>query len=91
MTTFKKDPNANIDYTFDWTAYLTPLSDTIASVIFVGDPGLTVSRISFNTLTATCYVAGGQLNSNLNLRCQITTTAGRVDDRSITLKIVTRT
>ncbi len=26
---FKKDPNAVLDYSFDWSAYLTPLTDTI--------------------------------------------------------------
>ena len=90
MSVFKKDPDAVLDYTFDWSLYLTPLSDTISSVTFIADTGLTTSNPSHTTTTATCFVSGGTVGTSMNLTCRIVTTGGRTDDRSITLKIVNR-
>lgn len=90
MASYKKDPNATLDYTFDWTAYLTPLADTIASVIWVLPVGLTNVSQSNTSMTATVFVSGGTLGESLQLTCRITTAGGRTDDRSITLKIVER-
>lgn len=90
MASYKKDPNATLDYTFDWTAYLTPLADTIASVTWVLPAGLTNVSQSNTTMTATVFVSGGTLGESLQLTCRITTAGGRTDDRSITLKIVER-
>ena len=90
MASYKKDPNATLDYTFDWTAYLMPLADTIASVSWVLPVGLTNVSQSNTSMTATVFVSGGTLGESLQLTCRITTAGGRTDDRSITLKIVER-
>jgi hypothetical protein len=90
MTTFKKDPDAVLDYTFDWSAYLAPISDTIASATFVADTGLTTTNPSHTTTTATVFVSGGTAGQSLNLTCRIVTSSGRTDDRSVTLKIANR-
>jgi hypothetical protein len=90
MAVYKKDPNATLDYTFDWTAYLTPLADTISSVTWVLDTGLTKVSQTQNTMTATAFISGGTIGENLTVTCRIVTAGGRTDDRSITLKIVER-
>jgi len=90
VTTFKKDPDAVLDYTFDWSLYLTPLSDSISTVSFIADSPLTTSNPTHTATTATCFVSGGVVGTSLNLTCRITTAGGRTDDRSITLKIVDR-
>ena len=41
MAVFKKDPNATLDYTFDWTAYLLPAADGIVSVVWIISAGIT--------------------------------------------------
>ena len=87
MKTYTKDPAAKLDYKFDWTAYLTDISDTIASVQFEADPSLTTSNPTFTTNTATVWVAGGVVDSQVTVTCRITTAAGRIDDRTILLKI----
>lgn len=89
-TSFKKDPNAVLDYTFDWTAWLLPLLDTIATVTWLPDTGLTVVSSSNTTTKATAFVSGGTLETIQNLTCRITTAGGRTDDRTIQLKIVNR-
>ena len=87
---FKKDPNAILDYTFDWGPWLTPLLDTISTVTWLPDAGLTISNSTHTTTTATAFVAGGTLDLTQNLTCRITTAGGRTDDRTIQLKIVNR-
>lgn len=90
MASFKKDPDAVLDYTFDWTAWLLPLLDTIVTATFIPDTGLTVQSQSHTTTTATAFVAGGAVGTSMNLTCRITTAGGRTDDRTIVLKIVNR-
>lgn len=90
MTTFKKDPNAILDYTFDWGPYLTPLSDQIATATFILTGTLTKASQSNTTTTATAFIAGGTEGSTESLTCRIVTVGGRTDDRTISLKIVNR-
>ncbi len=90
MATFKKDPDAVLDYVFDWAPYLTPIADTIASVTWVLSPGLTKISQSNTTMTATAFIGGGTAGESLTLTCRIVTAGGRTDDRSVVLKIVDR-
>lgn len=96
---FKKDPDALLDYTFDWTAYLTPLVDTIATVTWVTNAGVTVTGgitvaptppVSHTTMTATAFISGGVVGTTETLTCRIVTASGRTDDRSISIKIINR-
>ena len=87
--TILKDPNAVLDYSFDWTAYLAAISDTIESVEFVLDDGLVQVDFSHTTTMAVVWVSGG-VPGTLRVTCRITTVGGRVDDRSVFLKIVER-
>lgn len=90
MAKFKKDPNAVLDYKFDWTDYLTPVSDVIANVTWVLGTGLTLASSSNTAMTATAFVSGGTVGEELLLTCRIVTTGGRTDDRTVTLLIVDR-
>ena len=90
MTEYKKDPDAKLDYTFDWGQYLSPISDTIQTATFTADSPLTISNTSNTPTTATCFVSGGIPGQNLILKSHIVTVGGRIDDRSISLKIVNR-
>jgi len=87
LPTISKDPNAVLDYTFDWTPFLTNISDVIQSVTYLISAGLTQTR-AINTLTlAHSYVGGGVIGTTESITCRITTVGGRVDDRTIFLKI----
>lgn len=90
MTTFKKDPNAVLDYTVDWTPYLTPVADTISTVTWVLSSGLAKVSQSNTMTAATAFISGGVLGNTETLTCRITTAAGRTDDRTISLRIVNR-
>lgn len=90
MAVFKKDPNAVLDYTFDWSAWLLPMADAISSVVWVTSTGLTKVSSSNTSSTATAFVSGGVVGNTESLTCRITSAGGRTDDRTISLKIVDR-
>lgn len=87
---YKKDPNATLDYSFDWGPYLTPLVDTITSVEWILSAGLTKVSQSNTATTATAFISGGVLEETETLTCRITTAGGRIDDRTIELVMVSR-
>jgi len=86
---YPQDRNAKLDYTFDWTPWLTDQSDTIASYVVTAQTGLTVTTSSNDTYTVTIWIT---IDSNipknrlLTLACKITTAAGRVDERTIRIQ-----
>jgi hypothetical protein len=91
----QKDPDAELDYAFVWTKYLANVTDTIIAVEFIVDPTLEVTREQFDSTTATVWLSGGvaplpPAPNELRVTCRITTLEGRIDDRSIFLKIVER-
>lgn len=90
MAVFKKDPDAVLDYTFDWGPYLTPLADTILTVTWLTSAGLTKVSQTNTATTATAFVSGGVVDTVETLTCRIVTAGGRTDDRTASLKIVTR-
>ena len=92
----EKDPDATLDYSFDWAAWLAAVGDSIASVEFLVDPSLTIENVSHDATTATAWLSGGVAPATgantLRVTCRITTTntPPRIDDRSVFLKIVER-
>lgn len=88
--TIKKDPQATLDYPFDWAEWLTPIGDSIASVTFTVDPSLTKVSQSFTSYVATAVISGGVAGTTVPVACKIVTNGGRTDERTINLKIVNR-
>lgn len=90
--TIKKDPDAVLDYVFDWSKWLALVNDTIASVTWILDPLLTKVSSSFTAVTATAFISGGGtvFGAMLPVTCRIVTAGGRTEDRTIYLKITAR-
>lgn len=81
---FVKDPDATLDYSMRWDAWL-PSGDTIVSAAWSvddGDGALTVDSSSIVSGVPTVWLSGGTVNVTYRVRCRITTTEGRIDDRS---------
>lgn len=89
-----KDPSAKLDYTFDWSAWLTAISDTIASQVatVIGDGVLTIGApATSNTTTAvTVWANGGTNGQTYLITCKITTAGGRIDERTIVINVKDR-
>ena len=86
----KKDPNAVLDYTVDWTDWLAPVADVVVSVDWVPSAGVTVVSSSNTSTTATAFVSGGVPDADEFVTCRITTAGGRTDDRTINFSMLQR-
>jgi hypothetical protein len=82
---FVKDPDATLDYTFNWADWLND-GDAISSFTIDADDFTIVSE-SNNDTAVTVVLSGGTLNGSFPVRCRITTNDGYVDDRTIFLTI----
>ncbi|WP_069769818.1 hypothetical protein [Streptomyces sp. LUP30] len=90
-SSFIKDPSALLNYSWDWSAWLAEVADTISSATVTVPVGLTaVGSPVVDGAFVTQRVSGGVVDSVYALVCQITTSTGLVDERSITLTINNR-
>ncbi len=89
VPSIKKDPEAVLDYTFDWTDWLAGISDTIASRTVTGT-GVTIDSSVLATPLVTAWVSGGTVGAIATVECKIVTAGGRTDERTIYLIIEER-
>lgn len=87
---YNKDPNATLDYSEDWTLWLA--GDTISSLSITATAGITVNSqtTTFPCSVVTVWLAGGTPPNSYSIVFHITTTAGRQDDRTITINCISR-
>ena len=79
---FLKDPDAVLDYQFNWGDWLG--ADTIASHTVTAATGLTVDSSTATSTTVTAWLSGGTEGETYSVTCHIVTAAGREDDRTMT-------
>lgn len=81
---FTKDPNAVLDYTIDWSAWL-PDGDVLTDATATATSGIEVDSVSRTTNLTTVWVSGGSSGSSYDVTVRVTTNGGRTDDRTITI------
>ncbi len=81
-----KDPQATLDYRFDWSLWL--VTDTIVSVTWTVPSGITQTAATNTTTTATIWLSGGSAGTKYTVACRVTTTAGRIDERSLIVSVI---
>lgn len=101
-TVYVKDPDAVLDYVFDW-AGVTNGSDnakvdwlssgeTITTHTVTVSAGLTKDSdelINSNT-SVRAWLSGGTAGIDYTVTCRVTTNQGRTDDRTITVSVLER-
>lgn len=81
------DPDAALDYTWDWTGWLAE-NETIASHAVEVEAGtVNIDSTTATGTTVTAWISGGAARETCRVRCRITTSQGRTDDRTIVLTI----
>ena len=83
--TFLKDPDAVLDYEFDWSLWLAD-GETIT------DHTVTVAGVTLDASTASdtavvAWVSAGTVSTTATVAVLVTTSAARVDERTINLRI----
>lgn len=81
---FTKDPDAILDYQWDWSEWLAEDELIIDAVITVPD-GLTLDSQDDADTTITVWLSGGTIDEGYQVTCHIETNQDREDDRSIYL------
>jgi len=93
--TYVKDPDAILDFHFDWTTWLVN-GDIIVTSQIIASAGITVgdgviAPLPSNTTTNTTFwLAGGTAGKPYTVTNRITTSQGRTDDRTMTIRIQDR-
>lgn len=88
MITFIKDPDATLDYTVDWSQWLQP-GERISTVSWnLG--GLGPGGESNTETHAVKFITGGTAGTDYTVRCRITTTQARTEDRSFIISVQER-
>lgn len=86
-----KDPDAILDYTFDWSGWLATHSDAIQIYSVAPedppDASLVIDSHVRSGGVVTVWLRGGTLGQTYTVRCRVVTTGGRTDDRSFSLII----
>ena len=87
METRIKDPDAILDYGFDWSDWLR--SATIASSTWSAT-GLTIEASSKTDTETVAIISGGSAGQTYTATNHIVTDTGLADGRSLTLSVVNR-
>ena len=83
-----KDPEAVLDYAFDWSDWLDSTSspaETISSHTITVPSGITKDSDSEFGGTVTIWLSGGTEGNNYKIECKIVTSESRTEERSITI------
>ena len=83
---FPKDPDAVLDYSVDWSSWLTG-SETITASSWTVPDGITKDSDSFSDDATMVWLSGGTAKNKYSLINHITTSAGREEDRTITIHV----
>lgn len=87
-STLTKDPGAALDWVFNWINWLGA-SEAISSFAVTSDSGLNVDySASPASNFVVAWLSGGQAGNEYAVTCSITTSLGRTDNRSITIKVL---
>jgi hypothetical protein len=84
-----KDPDAILDYVFDWTDWLE-VGETISSQTITVAAGLTKDSDSESSGIVTIWLSGGTADTDYIVACKIVTNLSRTDERSISIHCLER-
>lgn len=100
MATFKKDPNAILDFKFDWKAETNMSGDsdwlddseTIVDFTITEEAGIKAdsSVLSDNDTSVMVWLSGGLVGATYSVACEVVTNAGRTDKRTVSVHIEER-
>ncbi|WP_150187556.1 hypothetical protein [Streptomyces venezuelae] len=86
---WEKDPDAALDWVWDWSEWLAS-GETIVTSAFTVSAGLDLDSHSFNSNSATAWLSGGTPGTPYLVSNRITTSEDRTDERSITIRVKNR-
>jgi hypothetical protein len=89
MPTYIKDPDAVLDYGFDWSSWLAT-GETISTSTWTVPTGITKDSSSNSTTKTTVWLSGGTVGQTYEIVNRIVTSASRTDERTVTILVLQR-
>lgn len=89
MKSFLKDPDAKLDFGFDWAGWLAT-GETVLTATWSVPAGLTNEGEANDGEQTIVWISGGTLDTEYIVKLSIVTSDGREDDRSLRIKITNR-
>ena len=86
---FIKDPNAALDFGFDWSQWLDS-GEVISTYVLSVDSGLTKISDMNTSGSVIVWLSSGSPGYRYNVACKITTSSGRIDERTIKIDVKNR-
>ena len=100
MSIFKKDPDAVLDFKFDWATSTNghgftdwlDTGETIQSHVITAEAGITLdSDVAADANTSVvAWLSGGTAGTTYDVACKIVTTDGRTDERTMSIVVAER-
>mgnify|MGYP000043269595 CR=1 FL=1 len=81
---FVHDPQAVLDYAWDWSTWLEP-GETITTATITTPTGLALASQSIAGGRVVAWLCGGEPRTRYRVTCHITTDRTREDDRTLVL------
>lgn len=87
-----KDPDERLDFGLDWTKEMARVGDTISESswdVTSGDGGLLIEDAAgvISGMVTSVWLTGGTVGETYTVTNRMTTTAGRIYERSATLRV----
>lgn len=89
VQTYRKDPDANLDYGIDWSDWLAS-GETISVSAWTVPSGITEGTKSNDGTTVKVWLSGGTAGEIYTISNKITTSDGRIDERSFDVVVEER-
>jgi hypothetical protein len=89
VAVYVKDPDAVLDYVFDWSRWLAG-DETIVDSNVEASAGINLDSQSNSSTAVTAWISGGTTGQPYTVTNRITTNLGRIDDRTITIRVTPR-
>lgn len=91
IASFSKDPDAVLDYTFDWSGWLEAAGgDKIATSTWTLPAGIGTAGNTNSQTQTTIWLSGGTAGTSYAILNRITTVGGRTEDRTMQINALDR-
>ena len=87
--TYLKDPDAVLDFAFDWSSWLAS-GEIISSRTVTVETGITKDSDAESSGVVTIWLSGGTAGTTYSVACKIVTSASRTDERTMLVKVINR-
>ena len=88
---WQKDPQAVLDFDYDWTDELEVGENIVVQTASVVAPGdLVVGSVTESGGVVKVWLSGGTINTEQEVVCHIETDMGRINERTAIVQVVQR-